>query len=154
MILVATDSCLHRDEVAFTLSPVQLDTFGGWKRPAELFDHRSSLLDEGHVPSSCDWDARFFTTPNGPCDLVQDVTTDCSVVAGLSAAINVLTGKHAVRCGTYTEVLTLRSVCTYVKRFFLPSFTRSTIETGGRDTRLRASTSSGSISTAASERSS
>ena len=30
------------------------------------------------------------------CDLVQDVTTDCSVVAGLSAAINILIGKRSV----------------------------------------------------------
>lgn len=32
-------------------------------------------------------------------NLVQDVTTDCSVVASLSAAIEVLTGRHAVRYG-------------------------------------------------------
>lgn len=30
------------------------------------------------------------------CDFVQDVTTDCSVVASLSAAVNVLTGRHEV----------------------------------------------------------
>lgn len=29
-------------------------------------------------------------------DLVQDITTDCSVVASLSAAYNVLVGKHSV----------------------------------------------------------
>lgn len=65
----------------------------------ELFDQKSSLSDKDHVPSMDDLDARYFTTPNGPCDLVQDVTTDCSVVAGLSAAINVLTGKHQASLG-------------------------------------------------------
>lgn len=34
--------------------------------------------------------------PSKSCNLVQDVTTDCSVVASLSAAIGMLTGKHAV----------------------------------------------------------
>lgn len=29
-------------------------------------------------------------------DLVQDITTDCSVVASLSAAAKIWTGKHAV----------------------------------------------------------
>lgn len=29
-------------------------------------------------------------------NLVQDVTTDCSVVASLSAAVEVLTGRHLV----------------------------------------------------------
>jgi calpain-7 len=30
------------------------------------------------------------------CDLVQDVTTDCSVVASLCAAMRILTGRHSV----------------------------------------------------------
>lgn len=30
------------------------------------------------------------------CDLVQDVTTDCSVVAGLSAALRILLGERSV----------------------------------------------------------
>lgn len=30
------------------------------------------------------------------CDLVQDITTDCSVVASLSAAAKMLLGQHAV----------------------------------------------------------
>lgn len=87
---------LFRDEANFTLSPAQLDIFGGWKRPPELFQKQSITDTEGCVTSDADFDTRFFTTPEGPCDLVQDVTTDCSVVAGLSAAINVLTGKHCV----------------------------------------------------------
>lgn len=31
------------------------------------------------------------------CDLVQDMTTDCSVVASLCAAMNILTGRKSVR---------------------------------------------------------
>lgn len=43
-------------------------------------------------------------------DLMQDITTDCSVVASLSAAFNVLTGKHAVRMSSKVEATMLADV--------------------------------------------
>lgn len=35
------------------------------------------------------------------CDLVQDVTTDCSVVASLCAAMRILTGRNSVRLSIF-----------------------------------------------------
>lgn len=78
------------DEADFSLSATQAETFDGWKRPQELLEQRGSKLED------VDLDTELFQTKNQPCDLVQDITTDCSVVAGLSAAVNVLTGKHAL----------------------------------------------------------
>ena len=63
-------SNLHSDNVELPLSAVQLDIFDAWRRPRELLEHS-------------------HTTPTMPAhdkvDLVQDVTTDCSVVASLCA---------------------------------------------------------------------
>ncbi|PHH58960.1 hypothetical protein CDD81_4061 [Ophiocordyceps australis] len=78
---------LYTDQAAFTLSPTQVDNFAGWTRPADLFG-----LDSDRY--SADDDLMMKLT--GPCDLVQDITTDCSVVASLSAAAKVLLGRHAV----------------------------------------------------------
>lgn len=47
------------------LSDIQKETFGGWKRPAE--NGNASMMVANDV------------------DLVQDITTDCSVVASLCA---------------------------------------------------------------------
>lgn len=86
---------LVRDDAVFTLSPTQGETFAGWKRPKELFDGSDTAAKE---TSSVDVDpeSTFFSARVETCDLVQDVTTDCSVVAGLSAAINILIGKRSV----------------------------------------------------------
>jgi hypothetical protein len=56
-------------------------------RPQEIFS--ISDADEATM------DATFMSSGQH-IDLVQDVTTDCSVVAGLSAAIGILTGRHSV----------------------------------------------------------
>ncbi|KFA65465.1 hypothetical protein S40285_00428 [Stachybotrys chlorohalonatus IBT 40285] len=72
------------DDANFSLSPAQEAIFSAWTRPRDLFP--SSDDDE---------DDASFMTPNTTVDLVQDVTTDCSVVAGLSAAVTILTGKQA-----------------------------------------------------------
>ncbi|KAJ4192334.1 cysteine protease [Fusarium falciforme] len=71
------------DESTFTLSPRQAATFGGWKRPRELYEDGGT---DGWV---------FMNSENG-CDLVQDMTTDCSVVASLCAAMRILTGRNSV----------------------------------------------------------
>jgi hypothetical protein len=41
-------------------------------------------------------DEAFMNSSSG-CDLVQDVTTDCSVVASLCAAMRILTGRNSVK---------------------------------------------------------
>ncbi|UNI19703.1 cysteine protease, variant 2 [Purpureocillium takamizusanense] len=76
-----------RDDAAFPLSATQAENFAGWKRPAEAF-----RLDLAHETVD---ESTLMQLPDR-CDLVQDITTDCSVVASLSAATKVLVGKHAV----------------------------------------------------------
>ncbi|KAG5654928.1 hypothetical protein KAF25_010882 [Fusarium avenaceum] len=71
------------DNATFTLSPRQTATFGGWKRPRDL--HPGTEMD----------DEAFINSSSG-CDLVQDVTTDCSVVASLCAAMRILIGRNSV----------------------------------------------------------
>ena len=68
-------SNLHSDNVDFPLSALQLEVFEAWRRPKEL-------LGKSHtVPAY-----RPTMLAHGPVDLVQDITTDCSVVASLCAA--------------------------------------------------------------------
>lgn len=68
-------SNLLRDNAKLPLSAVQLSVFDAWRRPREILStlcpaqaRRSSMLAHGRI------------------DLVQDITTDCSVVASLCAA--------------------------------------------------------------------
>ena len=68
-------SDLHRDSVEFPLSAVQLEVFDAWRRPRER-------LKQSHItPAWCP----SMLAP-GRVDLVQDMTTDCSVIASLCAA--------------------------------------------------------------------
>lgn len=62
------------DNVEFPLSAVQLEVFDAWRRPRELL---------GQFHSTSAW----YPTTLAHCrvDLVQDITTDCSVVASLCA---------------------------------------------------------------------
>jgi calpain-7 len=62
------------------LSVFQQQSFVGWKRPREIFENRS--LREG-IEGGISQPTMLTTNP---IDLVQDVTTDCSVVASLCAA--------------------------------------------------------------------
>ncbi|KAG6018363.1 hypothetical protein E4U43_002522 [Claviceps pusilla] len=77
-----------RDDTVFTLSPAQLENFAAWARPDELVKTGPDFPQQSHE------DVMMQTSEDS--DLVQDITTDCSVVASLSAAYNVLVGKHAV----------------------------------------------------------
>ncbi|KAM0471640.1 hypothetical protein ACHAPX_009297 [Trichoderma viride] len=72
------------DDTVFPLSEDQEANFLAWHRPHELFG-----------PFSADQDDSLMTQSTR-LDLVQDITTDCSVVASLSAAAKIWTGKHAV----------------------------------------------------------
>ncbi|GKT73321.1 PALB protein [Colletotrichum tofieldiae] len=66
------------DPAEYTMSPRQESILEGWKRPVE--QAREETLDKDFMASESD------------CDLVQDVTTDCSVVASLCAAMKILRG--------------------------------------------------------------
>ncbi|RCI13701.1 hypothetical protein L249_7894 [Ophiocordyceps polyrhachis-furcata BCC 54312] len=77
----------YKDESPFTLSKTQAEYFVAWTRPAELF---KLALDRDR-----DQDEEVMMQLHGHCDLVQDITTDCSVVASLSAAAKVMVGPHA-----------------------------------------------------------
>ncbi|OBR13862.1 PALB protein [Colletotrichum higginsianum IMI 349063] len=64
------------DPTEYTMSPRQQSILEGWKRPVE--QAREETVD------------RDFMASDSDCDLVQDVTTDCSVVASLCAAMKIL----------------------------------------------------------------
>ncbi|KAF7541056.1 hypothetical protein G7Z17_g12052 [Cylindrodendrum hubeiense] len=72
------------DDAVLSLSPRQAATFDGWKRPRELYAGEEKL------------DTESFMDSGDGCDLVQDLTTDCSVVASLCAAMQILTGRNSV----------------------------------------------------------
>lgn len=65
---------IRRDKTFFRLSKVQLDVLCCWRRPGEV-------LEQAHLNHQL----KPTMTPNGKVDLVQDITTDCSVVASLCA---------------------------------------------------------------------
>ncbi|KAL2808130.1 hypothetical protein BJX63DRAFT_410123 [Aspergillus granulosus] len=67
---------LFTDKPNLHLSNLQRDVFAGWKRPHELL---SDHVEETGVPLTP------VMTMAGKTDLVQDVLTDCSVVASLCA---------------------------------------------------------------------
>ncbi|KAL7787021.1 cysteine proteinase [Trichoderma ceciliae] len=72
------------DDTVFPLSENQVANFSAWRRPHELFGPFSAGQDD------------ILMTQGTRFDLAQDITTDCSVVASLSAAAKIWTGKHAV----------------------------------------------------------
>ncbi|KAI3336781.1 PALB protein [Xylariaceae sp. AK1471] len=69
---------IYSDPASFTLSPKQKAIFAGWKRPAEL------IKDMPRPGVGSDKSAVEATDDH---DLVQDITTDCSVVASLCASM-------------------------------------------------------------------
>ncbi|KAL4887728.1 hypothetical protein BJY04DRAFT_176497 [Aspergillus karnatakaensis] len=67
---------LFTDQPDLHLSSLQRDIFAGWKRPHELL---SEQLEDAGTPLAP------VMSVSGKTDLVQDVLTDCSVVASLCA---------------------------------------------------------------------
>lgn len=61
------------------LSKAQREIFAGWKRP-----HENIKRSTGGSYQDVD-EAETLMAPLGSIDLVQDITTDCSVVASLCA---------------------------------------------------------------------
>lgn len=68
------------DQAKFPLSDKQLEVFAGWKRPLDI----ESL---GQVDGQAEQRERSLMVAGEDHDLVQDITTDCSVVASLCASI-------------------------------------------------------------------
>ncbi|KAI0014146.1 cysteine proteinase [Xylariaceae sp. FL0662B] len=68
------------DTSEFSFSARQSAVFAGWKRPLEITGQRSQK-----EPDDCE--SRFPMEAKHDYDLVQDITTDCSVVASLCASI-------------------------------------------------------------------
>lgn len=75
MLVSSAVSNLLRDNAKFHLSATQLDVFDSWRRPREL------LEQDTLASTRCS----TMLAP-GSIDLVQDITTDCSVVASLCAS--------------------------------------------------------------------
>jgi calpain-7 len=70
---------LFVDSQPLQLSPLQLKTFAGWKRPWEAFAAIDISQDGLKLPTEP------TMQPVKNVDLVQDMTSDCSVVASLCA---------------------------------------------------------------------
>lgn len=74
-MLILCFPLLSSDTSAFSFSDKQQEIFDGWKRPSELFHDSGPELYENIMVAQTD------------SDLVQDITTDCSVVASLCAVM-------------------------------------------------------------------
>jgi len=83
-------SNVSRDPTEFRFNPEQLEVFDGWRRPDEVLTVEG-LKTEGHsqmdIKPTMVWPKRM--------DLVQDMTSDCSVVASLCAGIARADAGHA-----------------------------------------------------------
>lgn len=69
---------LFTDPIALSLSPTQLESFDGWKRPHQA-------LPSVHSRDGAGSDEGAVMYLPVAMDLVQDLTSDCSVVASLCA---------------------------------------------------------------------
>jgi hypothetical protein len=67
------------DSSPLPLSPDQLETFGGWKRADDAISSSDHRTDDQSSSNE------VVMHSNEPMDLVQDLTSDCSVVASLCA---------------------------------------------------------------------
>ena len=71
----------NSDPVDLKLSDAQRDIFKGWRRPIHIFGWPPD--DQHHTASQ---DPAFLMAASREIDLVQDITSDCSVVASLCAS--------------------------------------------------------------------
>ncbi|KAH8602410.1 hypothetical protein B0O99DRAFT_680535 [Bisporella sp. PMI_857] len=73
------DGELYTEENDLELSEAQREIFTGWKRPSDIFGR--------HDDSQNGADSKITMSALNKIDLVQDITTDCSVVASLCAVV-------------------------------------------------------------------
>ena len=78
-----------RDTSELPLSSSQLEIFEGWKRPEKVFPQPTVEVKTQDV------ELGLTMIPHAKVDLVQDITTDCSVVASLCAIMSRAEGGHA-----------------------------------------------------------
>ena len=103
------------DSRALPLSETQLKSFGGWKRPKEALD-LIEISKEGHaLPKD-----PTMSFPD-KVDLVQDLTSDCSVVASLCAGTSRIERGHPKVSHPPTDRHTYQS-----SSFQAPSYTPTT----------------------------
>lgn len=69
---------IDRDSPDLSLSECQHNIFAGWKRPQDLLRERNAV-------EKTSYEIEPVMAVAKPTDLVQDVLTDCSVVASLCA---------------------------------------------------------------------
>jgi calpain-7 len=79
---------LFTDSKPLPLSQAQLDSFGGWKRPADALANIQISTDGQLLPTEP------TMIPLDNVDLVQDLTSDCSVVASLCAGTSRIERGH------------------------------------------------------------
>ena len=70
-----------RDPTEFRFTAEQLETFDCWRRPDEVLSVEGLKADNDFIP-----EVEPTMIPHDKMDLVQDMTTDCSVVASFCAA--------------------------------------------------------------------
>lgn len=70
---------LFTDPANFALSEKQVEVFDGWKRPLELDGFRAAHPNDPRA-------SQGLVESDGDYDFVQDITTDCSLVASLCAS--------------------------------------------------------------------
>ena len=76
------------DPIPLSLSESQLEAFGGWKRPKDAMSSIEISKDGQTLPN-----APTMVFPD-KVDLVQDLTSDCSVVASLCAGTSRIERGH------------------------------------------------------------
>ncbi|EFX00051.1 calpain-like protease [Grosmannia clavigera kw1407] len=95
-----SSSALYEDNVEFSMSKQQYKVFAGWRRPAELFPEHSQADEQ----LAQDAQSNMFMLANQEPDLVQDITTDCSVVASICAIVRHTTG-HSDRPSLLSKIM-------------------------------------------------
>jgi calpain-7 len=70
---------LFKDPSNFALSERQVEVFAGWKRPLELAGFKAANPNDRDA-------SQGLMQSDGDYDFVQDITTDCSLVASLCAS--------------------------------------------------------------------
>jgi calpain-7 len=94
---------LFVDSPSLQLSPLQLKTFAGWKRPREAFAGIDISQDGLKLPTEP------TMRRSKKIDLVQDMTSDCSVVASLCAgSARAERGHSRVRQSSFSPILAYR----------------------------------------------
>jgi hypothetical protein len=108
------DTDINRDPTDLELSEAQREIFAGWRRPHETFRRPPESPDQEIDHGG------FSMLATNEIDLVQDITSDCSVVASLCAGTarafkghgKVISFPRAL-CSYHANKLFLEASCRY-----------------------------------------